>query len=35
MRRLLAERLALATGVIVVLLSLLFAILRVVTANHS
>ncbi|MGF6596669.1 hypothetical protein P3T23_001380 [Paraburkholderia sp. GAS448] len=35
MRRLLADRLALATGIIVVLLSLLFAILRVVTATHS
>ncbi|TDN70770.1 hypothetical protein B0G77_4265 [Paraburkholderia sp. BL10I2N1] len=29
MRRLLADRLALATGIVVVLLSLLFAILRV------
>jgi len=33
MRRLLADRLAMATGVIVVLLSLVFALLRV-TGTH-
>jgi hypothetical protein len=33
MRRLLADRLAVATGVIVVVLSLLFALLRVSSAH--
>jgi hypothetical protein len=33
MRRLLADRLAMATGVIVVVLSLLFALLRVMSSH--